>query len=449
MEKKKNIKRIIIILGVLFILLMAMIILLQLGNNSSDEENTISENLIDLENTNPNNTNSENTTQSNMTGNDNGVEEETERLQKVSDNDTYFLVQYCLKSFYDENDFENISLDLIDQEAKERLNLNEQNMLNLQNNGFCVDEILQQKINEVESIYVVKYRLGETTGEITNKVVWIRINQNNQVFSIYPYEYLSELQMLDLRDNDVIQLENVEDITRNENNQYQSSDIVTTTEACMKELFRRYKFDLLLDREHLYDTLEEEYRNLKFPDLEDLQQYINTNKADLYLDSIAAYKKENYDTYTQFTGKGQEGDYYIFRCTNLMEYTMFMDNYTVVTIKDKYNGVLGNSQARYCINRVIQAINNKDYEFVYEKLNPIQKNNYYRNFSDFEEFIHNHFYDENNYEIAEEYLIISTDVYQYEVEIRDANGDDVSYRRLTMAVELKEDTDFVIGITSP
>ena len=229
---------------------------------------------------------------------------------------------------------------------------------------------------------------------------------------------------------------------------YEINNLDTSTQACIKELFRRYKFDLLMDVEHLYQILNEEYRKERFPNFEDLTQYIHENKSDLYLDSIEEYNVKNYDSYVQYTGKGQEDKYYIFDIQNLMTYTLFMDNYTIVTIEEEYNAVLPNPQAKYCINRVIQAINDKNYEFVYEKLNPVLRNNYYRNREDFEEFIHNHFYDKNDYEIEEEYLIISSDVYQYNVKIIDATGQEISYKRLTMTVTLKENTDFVISITS-
>mgnify|MGYP002544218377 CR=1 FL=1 len=45
--------------------------------------------------------------------------------------------------------------------------------------------------------------------------------------------------------------------------------------------------------------------------------------------------------------------------------------------KDTYNAFLPAARAKYCINRVVEALNYKDYDFIYSKLNPVQKNNYY------------------------------------------------------------------------
>ena len=144
---------------------------------------------------------------------------------------------------------------------------------------------------------------------------------------------------------------------------------------------------------------------------------------------------------------GNSNRYYTFKMTSLMEYTLILDNYTMVIQDDIYNASLPNVQAKYCINRVIEAIDDKNYEFVYEKLNPVQKNNYYKNIDEFKEFITNHFYDEINYEIDDEYLMISSNVYQYNVKITDNVAEnDFTFRNFTMTVTLKENEDFVIAI---
>lgn len=449
MKKKKLIQHISILLIILLILCIVIIVIMLSKKNSEDENrNNLGENMTEIQNETPMNQTTSNTTPTTNDSENTNDDLTTNVLQKKEDNLTYFLLNECLKKFYDLNDFEDIAFYLIDEQAKKALNIQEGNGLNLENNGFYLEEIYEQKLTAQESIYVVKYKMGEVSGEISHKVAWIRVNNQEQVFSIYPYEYVSLLNQLDLGENDVIQLENRTDLQINDKNTYEINNLDTSTQACIKELFRRYKFDLLMDVEHLYQILNEEYRKERFPNFEDLTQYIHENKSDLYLDSIEEYNVKNYDSYVQYTGKGQEDKYYIFDIQNLMTYTLFMDNYTIVTIEEEYNAVLPNPQAKYCINRVIQAINDKNYEFVYEKLNPVLRNNYYRNREDFEEFIHNHFYDKNDYEIEEEYLIISSDVYQYNVKIIDATGQEISYKRLTMTVTLKENTDFVISITS-
>lgn len=46
------------------------------------------------------------------------------------------------------------------------------------------------------------------------------------------------------------------------------------------------------------------------------------------------------------------------------------------------------------------------------------------------------------------YLIISDNVYQFTVTIRDATGGEFTYSKFTMAVTLKDDADFIISIVN-
>ena len=64
-----------------------------------------------------------------------------------------------------------------------------------------------------------------------------------------------------------------------------------------------------------------------------------------------------------------------------MNYTILLDDYLIVEDKENYDALLPQVQAEYCVKRVIDSINDGNYEFVYDKLNEIQKNNYYKNIS--------------------------------------------------------------------
>ena len=183
MKKKNLIKKIMIVLFFLFIIIIAMIVYLAFKNNHSNNQGPQPENIVETENTNIEN----NTTTPD--GNENSNEEQNKDLKKVNDTYTYFLVNHCLKSFYNYNEYENISLDYMDAEVIENLNLSENNFINLYNSGFCIDEIYKQELKENESIYVVYYRLGMESGGITDLVAWVRVNHFHKVFSIYPYEY--------------------------------------------------------------------------------------------------------------------------------------------------------------------------------------------------------------------------------------------------------------------
>ena len=216
----------------------------------------------------------------------------------------------------------------------------------------------------------------------------------------------------------------------------------------MKGLFERYKFDLLIDREHLYSILEVDYKNSKYSDLDDLKKYINDNKTDLYLDAISEYKVIDYNAYVEYRAICKSQRNYVFNVKNMMNYTISLDNYTIVQNKDTYNAFLPAAEAKYCIDRVVQAFNYKDYDFVYSKLNPVQKNNYFKNENDFKEYLSKALFEQNSYEIDDNYLIISDKVYQFNVIITDATEKNSLNMNYTMTVTLKDDADFSISIVN-
>ena len=140
----------------------------------------------------------------------------------------------------------------------------------------------------------------------------------------------------------------------------------------------------------------------------------------------------NYNEYVEYRAICNSQRNYVFNAKNMMDYTVSLDNYSVVQNKDTYNAFLPAAQAKYCVDRVVQALNYKDYDFVYSKLNPVQKNNYYKNVNEFKNYLSKALYEQNSYEIDDNYLIISDNVYQFTVTIRDATGGEFTYSKFTI-----------------
>ncbi len=131
-----------------------------------------------------------------------------------------------------------------------------------------------------------------------------------------------------------------------------------------------------------------------------------------------------------------------------MDYTIEFDSYLVMTQQGQevYENLLPQSQAKYCVNRVIEAINNKDYSFVYSRLNPVLKNNYYKTEDDFIKFINNNFYNMNSYEIEKDYLKVSSNIYQFDIKIYDSQADVMTYNYLKMSITLNDNSEFTVSI---
>ena len=455
MEKKKSdkIKTLVIIL-VFILIIIALLVFFILFTHQKDDgitvDNTVQNNVIDNTNDDENtlnNSNSQNTNNSNSTEDED--KNDTKNLKSVTDMSSYFWLKEILERYYSSNELEDPTV-MLDKDVIKELGITADNYRKFNDfDGpmFRIDEMYEQILDDNKEIYVVKHKVGKSKTDVKDSIVWIEKDENNSTFSIYPNEYLKEKNYLDFKEGDTLPVNFSKSISQNTENKFEEEDS-HSAEDCMKGLFERYKFDLMADEEHLYNLLDEDYKNLKYPDINNLKQYISNNRTDLYLDSLSEYKVINYNTYIEYRAICKSGRNFVFHVRNMMNYSILLDNYNIVN-KDTYNAFLPAARAKYCINRVVEALNYKDYDFIYSKLNPVQKNNYYKNIDDFKEFLEKNSYEANNYEIDDDYLIISDgSVYQFKVKITDATGEDFSYITFTMAVTLKDDADFAISITN-
>lgn len=460
MDKREsdNIKRLAIVLAFVLIIITLLIIFILITHKESDDipdSNNIVNNIVNnttiLDHNEINGTQNIDTTNSNnSTNNDNQSNNNINKLRKITDMESYFWLKDRLYSYYSLNDFDD-PMNLMDRDVIDELELTNENYREFNDfDGptFRIDEIYEQILDNNKILYVVKHKYGKDEQDVKDSLLIHKTDMNNETFSIYPYEYLRTKNYTDFKEGDIVTIDDKKSIVENDGNKYTEDDDDIDVETCMKGLFERFKFDLLLDNNHLYSILEVNYKDTKYSTLEELKQYIKNNKTDLYLDMLSEYKVINYNDYVEYRAICNSQRNYVFNVKNMMDYTISLDNYSIVQNKDTYNAFLPVAQAKYCVDRVVQALNYKDYNFVYSKLNPVQKNNYYKNIEDFKDFISKNSYQENKYEIDNEYLILSDSVYQFKVKITDATAKDFSYMKYTMTVTLKDNEDFFISIVN-
>lgn len=369
-------------------------------------------------------------------------------IEKILDIESYSIVKECLKKYYQSNYIEN-PVEILDKDVISEFNITNENYSetnNFTNPTFRIDEIYRGKVTSDQHLYYVSSVLENEDDGLSKSILWIRVDTTDQVFSIYPYEYLKQTNKLNMNAFAIESSNTHERITKTSSNTYEKEKM--NDEGFMDELYERFKFDLMFDNEHLYNCINDKYKKIKYPNYEDLENYINDNKTDLYLDSLSEYEITSLGNgKVKYVGIGKSKNEYVFLVEDLMNYKISLDDYEIVQDVDFYNQFFNQAQAKDCVNRVIKAINNYDYDFVYRKLNPVPKNNYYKNPEDFYKFLDDTFYAENNYAIDDDYLIITQTTYQFKVKIDDKNSVSSS-KTLTMTVSLEGDGEFTISIAN-
>ena len=445
-KKEKILIILIIILIIAIVLIIAMI--LSVHNSSKPEVNSnnmyIGENNIITEDVFVNKIIDETSNEENLEGESQQV---NSNLLIDESDDLYFLVKQFITAYYNIRSTDN-ALNIIDTEAKETLGINNENVMSLytgmNNPEFCIDEIYSQQIDETKNLYLVYFRLIRNTVEnsnIENQVLLIKTDIDNMTFSVYPYEYLANKNYSNLKEGDTVTINNVSPIENNSNNKFIFDNI--DDEKTIIEFFKRYKFDLRYDMQHLYNCINEEYRNINFSTIDNFIQF--ANEKNLLEEEITQYQIQDNEDYIQYTAITNTSKSYIFNATTLLNYTILFDTYSTVLPEYLriYNSSMPNVQAKYCIDRFFKGINDENYEFSYSKINSIQKNNYYPDLQSFENYVRENFYDTNLYDF-DDYIIISPDVYQYTVIVTNANNNTESLT-MTVTVTFLNDADFKIA----
>lgn len=398
------------------------------------------------------------------------IHETTNELKKVQIRNNYYIVKNIVNKFYlehigvcniegDYKIIEEETEDFIDEQKKlslekmysmldkEYINENEITMEDILNKlgeiGSSEINITDMYVSEQSldvSIYFVYGRLRNTkTSEISDFSMMVKVDSSNKTFSIFLQDYVQKYYNT-IKEGDALQINVNGTIEPNEYNTYEYKHI--SDEEYVQDLFNQFKKEILFDRELVYNRLDEEYRTKKFDSLEDFVQYCKKNVRQNVVMSFSQYKKEKEDGYTRYVCLDQNGEVYIFNENAVMDYTLILDTYTVDLPEfiEEYYGIEPTNKVALNIQKIFDAMNDKDYKYVYGKLADGFKQNYFETLESFEEYIGENFYEKNEVEYLF-YQKESEEYYSYTIKVSNEEDAD-EYKTLKIIMKLKETTQF-------
>ena len=391
-------------------------------------------------------------------------------IQQVSVRNNYYIVKNCVNKFYtyymsifdiNNNYYEEdqsttqeaqkqnteVIYNMLAKEYINSRNITKDNMLTklekINNSIVNVTNIYVSEQTDNIYVYIVQGTLREnTTQQISNFKIMVEVDSLNRTFAVFLQDYINE-KYKDLQVGDNIDIGVPTNIQKNENNVYTFKAISDETYA--KDLFNQYKETILYNPELLYNNLDKEYKEKRFGTLEKFQIYTKDNKKYIEKNRIDKYKKTAKDDYTQYVCIDQNGNYYIFKETAVMQYSLILDTYTVdlPEFVEKYNNSAENEKVMLNIQRVLEALNSRDYKYVYDKLDNTFKTNYFKTQANFEEYIKKNFYTQNKITYGDYQK--NGDVYIYNIQIIDLNNNNSVAKSKKIVMQLKEGTDFVMS----
>ena len=292
-------------------------------------------------------------------------------------------------------------------------------------------------------IYVVEGKIKTSiTDAGENYKIILKLDLLNKTFSIMPSEYVEE-KYGNIVEGQSLDIEVADNIEKNNNNQYTYRTI--TEENYMKDLFAELRNELLYDHEAAYNHLNEEYRSKKFATLEEFNNLVASREEEYKTMVLAQYQVVQEDGYTQYVLVDQNGKYYIFNETGVMNYTTMLDTYTVDLPEfiEKYNESTSAEKAGMNMQKVVDALNNEDYIYIYSKLDDTFKANNFGSVENFEEYIKNNLYTSVNVEYSN--YNSSGELHMYDVTFKDKNNTNSEPITKTFIIKLLEGTNFVMS----
>ena len=249
------------------------------------------------------------------------------------------------------------------------------------------------------------------------------------------------------------------------------SNITVTDEEMAEKYFTSYIQNARHYTQEAYNSLDEEYRNARFGSYENYLNYLSNKSSELesldhtsirdisefaseeeYSNYIASLQQKSMTQYYMYTENDinycvctdSYGNYYIFRILDVMNYKLMLDTYTINTTEflTRYEEAETDGKVALNINKVFEAINNKDFNYVYNKLDANYKNSYFSTLESFSTFMSNNLFEKN--EVEFDTYEEGEDSHKYSLIVRDASGENKNQILMTVTMQLGEDTDFTI-----
>ena len=377
-------------------------------------------------------------------------EAENKKLQKVTTKRKYYSVKQIIDNYISYITNTEIGVEALEQvlaaDYRNEFNITRDNIVasvsKFANNQIYIEDMYELEKSDNIDLVIVN---GKTKSGSVEFNIIIKLDLVNDTFEIYPEEYFNRHGYSNLENVDIANVISENNINAKEYNVYNNKSI-SDLEMCSYYL-EDYIYNVTTNVENAYNLLDEQYRTSRFGSLDAYRMYINTNLDNIKNAQLKEYTVVKYEDYKQYVCIDNNGNYYLFRETAIMDYTLLLDTYTVVLPEfvEKYYDSTIQERVALNISNFIQAINDKNYNYAYKVLSANFKNNKFNTQADFEVYVQNNLFEKNTVEF-EEYLI-QGNIHIYNIVLSDSNSDNSNKISMTVIMELGSGTNFAMSFS--
>lgn len=445
----KKIKNIIILLVVLVIIIISIVLTLIIKNKTPKEElERIQSETKDI--------------------NEDISDDKPVRTNRIN---TFYTIENCIKSYLQivNSKDQTAVIKLLNKSYISENNITSENVFNYivkNNNSEKYNTIEMYELNTLE--YTSFYVEGILNKQ--SKIFFeVGLDSTNNTFDIMP---ISE----SVYNKRISETSNVNKGTEKkiEKNEYNNVEYKDYDNADIAKLyFDDYINKMLTDTETAYNMLDKDYREKRFGNIDNFRSYVNENKEKLeltykvdtltnndfelysdYVDfkwknsnlGIKQYSVETRNEYVQYICADAKENYYIFNAKYPMDYTVILDAYTIdlPDVLEKYNSSSNENKVAMNIEKIKTAINNKDYRYVYNKLNNTFKETNFKTEESLKEYLQSNIYINNNFECSS----VQKQDNVYVAQVKVMNMDNTTQtKKIKVVMKLKEGTDYEMSFS--
>lgn len=344
-------------------------------------------------------------------------------------------------------DSRNIIYSFLDDNYIKEFNVTKENLLEKLGKYEKVSIVIDKMYVSQNSTYISTYFVYGITenkekNEISNFTVMITIDSQNRRFNISPYEYIMKLGYDKLKEGEELK-RNIQII---DNKQYNSYDYKTISDdTVIKDYIDLYRIKALYRTKESYNLLDKEYREKRFGSLNNYEKYVNENLNSIRNISIYEFSTQGGEKDKRYICTDMYNNYYILKETDIMQYSLILDTYTIdlPEFLEKYNSTNVQGKVALNIQKFTDSINNKDYKYAYSKLAPGFKSKYFSTLQSFENYMKKHIYEDNKISYSE--FKEEGNAYTYKVYFRNNKNSNAKAIEKTFIMQLQNGTEFILS----
>jgi len=380
-------------------------------------------------------------------------------IQRVISRNEFFNVRTCVTKFYvflsklnnvntKKEELQQI-YDMLNEKYIEYNDITVDNMKSKlstvkENINIIIDDMYVSQRDENISVYFVYGKLlDKSVSKHTNFSMIVNVDKLNRTFNVCLQDYI-ESKYNNINEGDNIEFDFSDKIENKIYNTYESKAVSDI--EYIKYLFNDYKDKVIYDKKLAYEVLDGDYRKSKFKDFNEYNIYAKNSVRKLIMADLREYKYDKNSDYKQYVVKDSKGNYYIFRETAPMKYSIILDTFSLQLPEfiEKYDSTTEQGKVVLNIEKFVGALNEKDIDYIYNILSNGFKKSKYNTKDSLEKFINKKL--NGNYSVEYGSFKTEGEIYIYNIVLKNYE-DEAKSLEMQIIMQLKESRNFEMSFS--